>query len=372
MRRALWFVLAAPAWAIWMSVGQPVPIDRVVANLQTQLKDHSNDASAWLVLARVHSYAFFTGSKDVPMRGDSAFFDNVPRGEKPPNTSPENLEHLKQSIAAFRKSIELDPKPALPYLGLGWDLEQDTPLGNQNAALDNYRKAFDIASQRELAEGYFGPGYEAISQEAGERIISIQAHKPNDAAARAEVSRLQPMVTKLRQKPRAITPVIFSFHEGAALHELVAQDVRVSFDLDGQGGASWTWLQPTTGILVWDPLRTGNVHSGLQLFGSVTWWMFWRDGYQALASLDDNHDGWLSGAELAGLAVWIDRNQNGKSDPGEVVPLAEAGILRIAVTAAPDGGRMLANPQGIEFSDGRRTPSYDWIATSVTSTSVTR
>lgn len=84
--------------------------------------------------------------------------------------------------------------------------------------------------------------------------------------------------------------------------------------------------------------------------------MFWRDGFQALSALDDNHDGWLSGAELTGLAVWIDRNQNGRSDPGEVISLADAGILRISVQAAVDADGTLANPRGIEFIDGRRTP----------------
>ena len=50
---------------------------------------------------------------------------------------------------------------------------------------------------------------------------------------------------------------------------------------------------------------------GLQLFGSVTWWLFWEDGYAPLAALDDNHDGRLEGAELKGIAIWFDRNGNG-------------------------------------------------------------
>ncbi len=146
------------------------------------------------------------------------------------------------------------------------------------------------------------------------------------------------------------------------MRELLAPDVHVTFDLDGFGSSVWTWLQPSTGILVWDPGHTGSIQSGLQLFGSVTWWMFWRDGFQALAALDDNHDGWLSGKELAGLAVWMDHNQNGKSDAGEVIPLADAGIVRIGVSASADASGMLTNPRGIEFIDERLTPSYDWIA----------
>jgi hypothetical protein len=91
--------------------------------------------------------------------------------------------------------------------------------------------------------------------------------------------------------------------------------------------------------------------------------MFWRDGFQALAALDDNRDGWLSGDELKGVAVWIDRNQNGKSDAGEVISLREAGIEKIGVEAAMEDG-ILSHPQGVVFSDGRRAPAYDWIAES--------
>jgi hypothetical protein len=92
-----------------------------------------------------------------------------------------------------------------------------------------------------------------------------------------------------------------------------------------------------------------------QLFGSVTWWMFWPDGWRALAALDDDGDGWLSGAELDGIAVWRDRNQNGVSDPGEVVPAADAGIVRIA-THATSGER---NPRGV-ITRGGALPSLDW------------
>ena len=44
------------------------------------------------------------------------------------------------------------------------------------------------------------------------------------------------------------------------------------------------------------------------MFGSVTWWLFFSDGYRALDTLDDNRDGRLTGSELSGIAVWFDRN----------------------------------------------------------------
>ena len=55
----------------------------------------------------------------------------------------------------------------------------------------------------------------------------------------------------------------------------------------------------------------------------------------ALAALDDNGDGVLSGKELDGLALWHDANGNGVCDPGEVKPLSEyiAGKRRASTSA---------------------------------------
>jgi hypothetical protein len=366
-------------------MGQPVPVERAIANVQAQLQTSPKDASAWLTLARLHSYAFFTGQPQVPMRNGKAYFSNLPHATPAKEPTAGSLAHLKESIAAFRKSISLDGNVPLAYLGLAWDLGQGAPYAGRigaipgeeglaakpsqwtERALENYRQAYDRAAKNELAMIGLPPGFEAISGEAAEGIIAIDEQRLKDSKRdqgdlQAEIARMKQSMTKMAQKPRAVTPIIFSFEERASLRDLTTDDVQVNFDLDGFGGSRWTWLKPATGILVWDPARTGVVQSGLQLFGPVTWWMFWRDGYQALAALDDNHDGWLSGAELRGLAVWIDRNQNGRSDAGEVIPVEDAGIVRIGVTAARDTEGTLGNAQGIEFSDGRRTPSFDWVS----------
>jgi hypothetical protein len=42
-------------------------------------------------------------------------------------------------------------------------------------------------------------------------------------------------------------------------------------------------------------------------------------GYQPLAALDDDGNGWLSDRELSGIGVWRDKNQDGVADPGEVI-----------------------------------------------------
>ncbi len=124
----------------------------------------------------------------------------------------------------------------------------------------------------------------------------------------------------------------------------------------------WRWVTPKAGILVWDAEGTGRITSGRQLFGSVTWWMFWRDGYEALRALDDDGDGWLRSKELAGIAVWCDRNGNGVSEKGEVKPISAYGIVAIAVGAIGGVDSVLFNPKGVQLRDGNFLPTYDWIA----------
>jgi hypothetical protein len=88
------------------------------------------------------------------------------------------------------------------------------------------------------------------------------------------------------------------------------------------------------------------IESGRQLFGSVTWWMFWRDGYQAPAALDDDGNGWLEGNELAGIAIWRDLNGNGVCDPSEIISLRTPEFF--ASPSAPSGTRAasLSMPRG--------------------------
>lgn len=118
---------------------------------------------------------------------------------------------------------------------------------------------------------------------------------------------------------------------------------------------------------VWDPKRTGRIHSGTQLFGSVTFLMFWRTGYDALAALDDDGDGWLRGDELAGLALSHDRDGDGQNGPGEVAPV---GVHRIVAMAARgdegDGHRVAARATaGVRYADGSTRATFDLVLRAV-------
>ena len=136
----------------------------------------------------------------------------------------------------------------------------------------------------------------------------------------------------------------------------------VGFDLVGDGSQDrWRWVTPRAAFLVWDGGGTGRVTSGRQLFGNSTWWVMWRNGYEPLAALDDDRDGTLAGRELAGLAVWHDRDVDGISSPGEVRPVADWGITGIACAPSTATAGCPAHPAGIRFRDGGTRPSFDWI-----------
>ena len=123
----------------------------------------------------------------------------------------------------------------------------------------------------------------------------------------------------------------------------------VNFNLDPAKQDSWyTWKASNKApLLVYDPDHTGRVDSSYQLFGE---WTFggkqsaglplnenftpsakWENGFEALASLDRDFDGKLTGEELNELALWFDGNRDAISQEGEVMSLADAGVTTLYV-----------------------------------------
>ena len=182
------------------------------------------------------------------------------------------------------------------------------------------------------------------------------------AADAAEVQDLRQKLATLEALPRPITPIVVPLARNIDITRLVDPSARVRFDADGTGHQhAWSWITPEAAWLVWDPEETGAVGSALQMFGSVTFWMFWQDGYEALRALDDNQDGTLTGYELAGLALWRDVNSNGVSEAREVEPLAAWGIVSLSCRSLPEeeSDYVAWSPDGVRFADGTTRPTYD-------------
>jgi hypothetical protein len=179
----------------------------------------------------------------------------------------------------------------------------------------------------------------------------------------AEIAELRSRIDIVNKRPRAITPIVVPLRDDATAEALGDKTASVRFDADGSGlRKPWTWISRDAGWLVHAPHPEKPITSALQMFGSVTFWMFWDNGYHALRALDDDGDGMLRFGELIDLAMWRDANGNAVAEPGEVKALAAWDIVAVSVSYQPGarGSDVIAfSPQGVVFRDGRTRPTYD-------------
>ncbi|HET9371811.1 MAG TPA: hypothetical protein VFO19_16240, partial [Vicinamibacterales bacterium] len=182
---------------------------------------------------------------------------------------------------------------------------------------------------------------------------------------RGEIAAIKEKTQKVLSVPRPITPIAIPLRAGLSVYDVTDPRAAVKFDADGSGiSRPWSWITADAGWLVYDQVGTRRVTSALQLFGNVTFWMFWESGYDALAALDDDESGWLSGEELRFLAIWRDANRNGVSEAGEVQPLAAHGIVALSCRSEIDA----AHPDeirwaraGVTLADGSARPTWDLV-----------
>ncbi|MFN8391115.1 MAG: hypothetical protein U0136_12565 [Bdellovibrionota bacterium] len=100
------------------------------------------------------------------------------------------------------------------------------------------------------------------------------------------------------------------------------------FPLNPEKSDKWyEWkASEKTPLLVYDPEHTGKIESATQLFGNYSFGKHWNDGYDALATLDQDGDGKIAGDELKPLGLWFDKNIDGVSQPGEVLSAEAVGL----------------------------------------------
>ncbi len=372
------------------------PVDRLVINAKAYLEKHPQEADAHYTLARIHYLAFSSKQDEIKVFNSEAegkpapvprwmvSRDNnsvTPKGSLSHTTL---IEHALLAKAEFEEAIRLDAKNALYQIGLASLLMEvrqwnnatrsvSLPAGLDKISLSDVREAFSKAIALSLPEEEktksLGPvGVEdLISYEASSILVKLGEEKQFSGPEEKELQKAKETITTLEKIPMgAITPIVFSFLPTEHLAERLAPETIVDFDLRGYGWQErWTWVKPSLGFLVWDPLHTGKITSARQLFGSYTFQIFRKTGYDALAALDDNGDGFLSGSELRGISVWFDRNSDGISQPAEVTPVEDMAIRSIATSAQVRDGIHPTNPRGLVLSDGRVLPTWDWIVAPV-------
>ncbi len=346
-----------------------IPVGRLALNIIDDIKANPKDARARYNLARLHAMAFalktetvktsFRREKDGVWLGHSPKhlpFDNRPTRDEDKLRAAKR--HLRQAIARYEDAIRLRPDFLPAKLGHAWCIEQS---GRRAEAVALYRKLIAEGLTREKkAKADNFSDYSAISEACEYLVPLLDAKK--DAK---EIAMLEKEAKIDRAIRRRLTPIIVPLSDKANVEGLINRHAAVTFDLDGSGERKrWTWIRKDAGWLVYDPNGRGEITSALQMFGNVTFWLFWDNGYQALAALDDNRDGMLRSNELAGLAIWRDANGNGVSEPGEVLPVADWGI--VGLSCQHKGGESDANlaafaTHGVILSNGTTRPTYDVI-----------
>jgi tetratricopeptide (TPR) repeat protein len=348
-----------------------VPLDRLVANLEASIAREPKNADQRVNLARVHVMAFALKTSTIPVaRGmeTKGPASKWLRENEQPEVSPtvdlaarkEAADHLARAIQRYQEAIALAPDNAVARLGLAWAYQQSKDPAKAIAA---YRAAIEVAWPQERDRTAI-MGWLSVTEEASRYLVPLL----DPARDKEETAKLRGYSEQLEKMARAITPIVIPLARRLAVEDLVDRSAAVAFDADGSGlRRSWTWITPDAGWLVFDSRQTRQIQSGLQLFGSVTFWLFWDNGYEAMRSLDDDADGRLRGRELAGLAIWRDANGNGISEPGDVVPLAAWDIVELSCEAAgpgPDEDPTLVTAfaaAGVRFADGTTRPTYDII-----------
>jgi hypothetical protein len=365
----LLLTLASPGRYVGVQVEQ-VPVERLVTNLEGAVKKDPKSVQALVNLARVHGMAYARKTDTVQVqRGKEELGPWF--GYEPPFLPFSKVEeiadaqrqkaakaHLTQAVERFKEAVKLAPDNLPARLGYAWTLEQS---GAKQEAVKEYRALIEDAWKKEKdLKGLGLGGHTIVAEAAGYLIPLLDQEKDKE-----EIATLTERAARLSQLPRPVTPIAIPLHDGLRARDIEDTSAAVLFDADGSGRTrKWTWLTKDAAWLVYDAQGRGNITSGLQLFGGVTFWLFWETGYDALASLDDNGDGVLAGAELKGLAIWHDANGNGVCDPGEVKPLSEYGIVAVSCRFERDPShpeRVAFSPRGVTFRDGRTRPTFDLI-----------
>ena len=394
-------LLTAFCWnASSMFVGPtPTPIDRVLKNAETFLAKHPDSTEARYTVARAHYLAFHLKSSEVPAFRNDESGSYAPRvapqwmlgwgvrrqdGENTSKELPagELVAHAAKALQGFRDLLGKNPDDGLTQLGIASLLEEFAEWSRAKKDLnlppelsditpakirEAYAKTLTLALKKdsELTHLPLSGLQGIVSHEAASALIRLAkgVEEKLAAAERADLEAAKKALEHFKTlHMAAVTPIVFSFKNPEHLDTLLSSEAIVDFDLRGYGPRErWPWIKPELGLLVWDPERAGIIRSAHQLFGGYTFQLFRANGYDALAALDDNGDGVLSGAELDGISVWFDRNSDGVSSPNEVFPLRDLGVTSIAVTMDGHDGIHPTNSRGITMHDGRTLRTWDWM-----------
>ncbi|WP_263854108.1 cadherin domain-containing protein [Sphingomonas parva] len=140
------------------------------------------------------------------------------------------------------------------------------------------------------------------------------------------------------QEDGLAAPIIFDL-DGDGQTIVALKDSATTFDMVGDGRLRKTaWADSGDAFLVRD--RNGNgVVDGIGEISFVADKAGAKTDLEGLVAFDGNGDGVLDGddASFVGFSAWVDGNANGRTDAGELLSLAQAGITSISLAGTATG-----------------------------------
>ena len=200
-----------------------------------------------------------------------------------------------------------------------------------------------------------------------DQVVGLSLSPSQLAALEVSLDAIRAAEVPLEQ----LTPLALDLN-GDGLRSISAV-AGVVFDVNADGQAERVgWLSTSDAWLGLDRNGNGLIDDGSELFGSGTTLPDGSkalDGFAALRVLDSNQDGVIdpNDADFAGLSVWVDRNTNAKTDPGELRSLAQAGVQSLSLAAKPtaivDQGNLIGLMGTYTTTDGRTHELSDiWLS----------
>jgi hypothetical protein len=136
----------------------------------------------------------------------------------------------------------------------------------------------------------------------------------------------------------SFSPIALDLDRNGEVEKIVrdAKDCAFKIDISGDGYIDYLneWFGPKEGILIdmgsddeTIEAFSGTTITGQHLFGDME--LTYDDGFDKLDEHDANKDGFVSGDELKGFAIWTDSNSNAQLDLGELSTLASHKIVSL-------------------------------------------
>ncbi|RDE50365.1 MAG: hypothetical protein DVS81_11740 [Candidatus Accumulibacter meliphilus] len=155
---------------------------------------------------------------------------------------------------------------------------------------------------------------------------------------------------------KTVTPIAIDL-DGNGIQTTSLADAQGEFDLFGTGGTVKSgWLSATDAFLAFDADGNGRIDDISELFGGSQR----GDGFARLAAFDSNGDGLVDAADesYVDLSVWRDANGNHETDSGELISLADAGVVSLKLAYHEEAfwdasGNLHLEQSAATLADGR-------------------